>query len=65
MKISEEIQKARDKILSTNWEGPMTHNCIGFILRDLAEKTDNKYANQLIEEFDLTEHFNIYSVEEK
>ena len=60
------LEKARamigDAIAST---GPFTHNMIGIILQKVATDHGNQAANDLIEEYDLTELYGIYPVLDK
>lgn len=63
--VLEVMDKARSQIESTDWFGPYGHNVVGLTLKGVADKIGTKYANSLIDEFDLTEELGIEKVEEK
>ena len=61
--IKAEVSKARKELDNTDFYGPFGHNVVGLILRDVANKVGTKYANELVEEYDLQD-IGIYPVEE-
>ena len=62
LKKKTEVLNKIENLIDSNPYGPYTHNIISSLLRDLAEKTDTESANEVIQELDLTELYNIYPV---
>lgn len=60
VKINNETQKARSHIeRAIEQNGPYSHNMISITLAFLADKCGKKYANELVDEFDLKELYGI------
>ena len=64
--VKDVMQNAKEKIEKwLEFGGHHTHNMISLSLRNVSEKIGYKYANQLIDEFDLKKEFGIKKINKK
>ena len=57
-----EVLNEIEDLIDSNPNGQYTHNIISSLLRGLAEQVDVESANEIVEELNLTELYNIYPV---
>jgi len=63
--IKKDVENASESIedlIDENPDGPYTHNIISATLRALAKKHGYEVANRLVDEFELTELYDIPKV---
>lgn len=59
-KVDDAVEKARERIENAmEQNGQYTHNIISFTLRDLATKFGYKYADELVNELNLDDLYEI------
>lgn len=62
--INKVMTKAKRQLDSTNFFGPFGHNVVSLVLRGVASEIGTKYANELIDIYDLEDELQIYKVKE-